>query len=233
MKLSSILALLTAFSVATPAGAQRAFGIAFEVLSIVDGDTITVKHDNGKVVVRLACIDAPEPDQPGGTASTNRLKQLLPVGTPVQVNQVDVDKYGRAVAIVNKGNLNINLTMVQEGQAVVYRQYLGNCSDGQKYLDLEGTAKQRKIGFWGLTSNDQIMPWDWRSGNFPVRVLPIQTEYYNPVTPSNSGMPSCAKGGDCDCKDFKTQAQAQRVLDAFRGDPHGLDRDKDGIACES
>ncbi|MFI7117660.1 excalibur calcium-binding domain-containing protein [Amycolatopsis sp. NPDC049868] len=37
---------------------------------------------------------------------------------------------------------------------------------------------------------------------------------------------------DLDCKDFQFQEEAQAVLDKDRSDPHGLDRDKDGIACE-
>ncbi len=39
--------------------------------------------------------------------------------------------------------------------------------------------------------------------------------------------------GDLDCKDFQYQEDAQAVLDATPGDPNGLDRDKNGIACES
>ncbi|MGQ4646394.1 excalibur calcium-binding domain-containing protein [Lyngbya aestuarii] len=39
--------------------------------------------------------------------------------------------------------------------------------------------------------------------------------------------------GDCNCQDFATQEDAQRVLDAFEGDRYDLDRDNDGIACES
>ncbi|MCW6053409.1 excalibur calcium-binding domain-containing protein [Lyngbya sp. CCAP 1446/10] len=38
---------------------------------------------------------------------------------------------------------------------------------------------------------------------------------------------------DCNCSDFATQAQAQRVLEAYPGDPFKLDRDKDSIACET
>ncbi|PHV63747.1 excalibur calcium-binding domain-containing protein [Cyanobacterium aponinum AL20118] len=44
-------------------------------------------------------------------------------------------------------------------------------------------------------------------------------------------LPECVKT-DCNCSDFKTQEEAQRVLDAFPRDPYKLDRDKDGIACE-
>lgn len=37
---------------------------------------------------------------------------------------------------------------------------------------------------------------------------------------------------DYDCSDFPTQSEAQKVLDAFAGDPYRLDGDRDGIACE-
>ena len=36
---------------------------------------------------------------------------------------------------------------------------------------------------------------------------------------------------DMDCGDFSTQSEAQEYL--LDGDPHGLDRDGDGTACDS
>lgn len=40
---------------------------------------------------------------------------------------------------------------------------------------------------------------------------------------------------DRDCQDFRTQRQAQRFFKRHdpRADPHGLDSDNDGKACES
>lgn len=38
---------------------------------------------------------------------------------------------------------------------------------------------------------------------------------------------------DLDCGHFQFQEDAQAVLDKDRSDPHGLDRDKNGIACET
>ncbi|MGQ4648931.1 excalibur calcium-binding domain-containing protein [Lyngbya aestuarii] len=38
---------------------------------------------------------------------------------------------------------------------------------------------------------------------------------------------------NCNCSDFSQQKEAQAVLEAFPDDPHGLDRNNDGIACES
>lgn len=52
------------------------------------------------------------------------------------------------------------------------------------------------------------------------------------VTPVDvSILPPCVDD-DCNCGDFASQSQAQVVLDAFRGDPHGLDGDGNGTACE-
>ena len=42
-----------------------------------------------------------------------------------------------------------------------------------------------------------------------------------------------AAAQDLDCADFQTQAQAQAVYDQNPSDPNGLDRDKDGVACEA
>jgi hypothetical protein len=48
-----------------------------------------------------------------------------------------------------------------------------------------------------------------------------------------AGLPVCA-GGDCDCGDFASHAEAQAFYESQGpGDPHGLDRDADGVACET
>jgi len=39
-----------------------------------------------------------------------------------------------------------------------------------------------------------------------------------------------AKISDCDCADFRSQAQ--QVLEMTSGDPHRLDGDSNGLACE-
>ncbi len=47
-----------------------------------------------------------------------------------------------------------------------------------------------------------------------------------------SNLPECTKT-DCNCSDFATQEEAQKVLDRFPKDPYGLDRDGNGVACQS
>jgi hypothetical protein len=57
-------------------------------------------------------------------------------------------------------------------------------------------------------------------------------------TPSNtsnsnsSNLPACVDT-DCNCSNFSNQQEAQQVLEAFSGDPHRLDGDGNGVACES
>jgi len=97
-----------------------------QIVSVGDGDTITIRSAGQNIVVRLACIDAPEMNQPGGKESAQRLSALLPRGTAIKVLPVDKDQYGRTVGVVFKTQ-NINQQLLQEGQAWVYEQYIGNC----------------------------------------------------------------------------------------------------------
>lgn len=55
-----------------------------------------------------------------------------------------------------------------------------------------------------------------------------------PLSPqvSSSALPPCVND-DCNCGDFRDQALAQTVLDAYVGDPFLLDQDGNDVACES
>nr|WP_199298278.1 MULTISPECIES: thermonuclease family protein [unclassified Trichocoleus] len=112
----------------------------------------------------MGCIDAPETGQrPWGQQSAAKLKQLLPPGKAVLVREIERDRYGRTVAELFLGNQSVNLRMVQEGQAVVYRHYLSGCAATQnQYLRAEAQAKQKKLGFWNQSK--AVMPWDFRRG---------------------------------------------------------------------
>jgi len=201
----------------------RAAPLSYTVTSVSDGDTLTVGKDGEEFTVRLGCIDAPESDQPGGDTALARLQELAPAGTAINIREIDTDQYGRTVAELYNGEESINLQLVQEGHVVVYDQYLDGCSDTRdQYLNAEQQATNAGLNFWG--QNEPIMPWDWRQG-----VRPTQTD---PAPTSTANLPSCVNS-DCNCSDFSTQAQAQQVLDSAPGDRHRLDRDKDGIACES
>lgn len=60
------------------------------------------------------------------------------------------------------------------------------------------------------------------------------TETYNDSTYDDPTTERSFESGDYDCTDFSTHEEAQEFFESEgSGDPHGLDRDGDGIACET
>lgn len=97
------------------------------VVRVVDGDTVIMLIDLGlrifhEVPVRLEGINAPERNAPDGTAATEHLRLLLPVGeqTRIQTYKNPTDKYGRWLARVFVYGVDINKLMVSDGHAVEY-----------------------------------------------------------------------------------------------------------------
>ena len=78
---------------------------------------------------------------------------LRPLLTTVRCIPHDVDRYGRDIATCWLGEVNLNETMVAEGQAVAYRKY------SKKYVGAEGLAEAAELGLW---STEFEMPWDYR-----------------------------------------------------------------------
>ncbi len=130
------------------------------VLSIGDGDTIRVLQGQQRITVRLACIDAPEMAQaPYGAQSRSYLQTRLRIGAPVTILPQTVDRYGRTVAEVI-GEVNLNLAMVEDGQAFAYRKYLAQCN-AKEYLDAEFRASRSRYGVWRMPGGI-TRPWDFR-----------------------------------------------------------------------
>lgn len=197
------------------------------VVSVGDGDTIKVKRQQQTITLRLSCIDAPEMKQnPWGVRSRDRLKQLLPLGTPVNIRTVDQDKYGRTVAEVFSQGRSINLQMVREGHAVVYRQYLNGCATTKnQYLVSEGQAKSKKLGFWNQAK--PVMPWDFRRGKNRVAQPTSTTSVKKDCDPAYPDVCIPPYPPDLDCGEI-----SHRNFRVLASDPHGFDGDGDGIGCE-
>ena len=83
-----------------------------KVVYVVDGDTIDVDKGGERVKVRLYGIDTPEKSQwYGQNAKTFTSAQVM--GKMVDVQEIDVDRYGRVVGIVSVGNLALNRHLVE------------------------------------------------------------------------------------------------------------------------
>ena len=186
-------------------------GVKTTVLSIGDGDTIRVRQAGKALTVRLACIDAPETAQsPYGLKARTYLQQRLPIGREVSLDIKTSDRYGRSVAEVIS-ETNINLALVEDGQAFAYRQYLSGC-DAKAYLEAEERASRARLGVWQVPGGI-TRPWDFRRGRRSA-VIPDGT------TPG---------GRRYRCSAISTYAKAQELL---RQGHSYLDGNDDGEACE-
>ncbi|MFM7314901.1 MAG: thermonuclease family protein [Cyanobium sp.] len=192
--------------------AAPAAGFTATVLSVGDGDTLRVSRQGSAVTIRLACIDAPETAQrPWGQQSRSYLMQRLPRGRKVSIEPHAVDRYGRTVAEVIS-DININLVMVEDGQAFAYRRYLDAC-DAKDYLQAEFRASRHRYGIWQVQGGIE-RPWDFRHH-----------------TGRSEGRTAAApRSQRLRCRGIGTHARAQELLHQGHAE---LDGDGDGEACES
>ena len=128
----------------------------------------------------------------------------------------DVDRYGRTVAEVWRGSINVNLKLVATGQAFVYRQYLKSPCAGSAYLNAEQEAESAGSGVWSL-SGGITRPWDFR------RARRGGTANSRQISQAGGGT------GRYTCRSIGNWARAQELL---RQGHTYLDRNGDGEACE-
>lgn len=139
--------------------ATLSFAFSGKVIKVADGDTITVLRDGEKVRVRFYGIDAPEKKQEYGIKSLDVLKKMID-GKIVEIDVKDKDQYGRVVGEVYYNKKNINLYMLETGNAWWYKQYSkGNL----EYAKAEEKAKIEKLGLW--KEKNPTPPWEFRKKN--------------------------------------------------------------------
>src|SRR5512137_2894910 len=90
--------------------------LAWVFVSAADGDTLTVRQGTEHVRVRLAEIDAPERKQPFSQVARRNLEALCR-NREVEVQKVDVDRFGRTVAHVYCDGVDVSWRQVEDGLA--------------------------------------------------------------------------------------------------------------------
>ncbi len=130
------------------------------VIRIKDGDTVVIMGAKRKpYTVRLAGIDAPEDGQAWGRKSKKLLKKLIHKKIVRVVPQKKADKWGRVVARLYIGNIDVCAYMVENGGAWVYRRYARGSSFAVFYR-AEEAAQKNKVGLWA--AKNPVPPWKWR-----------------------------------------------------------------------
>lgn len=142
--------------------ACQAATIEGRVVSVADGDTITVLDaSNTQHKIRLAGIDAPVKTQPFGQRSKERLSDLV-FSTVVTVETSKTDRYGREVGKVLVEGIDANLILVQRGITWHSKAYEREqlAIDRKAYADAEIEAKAAQRGLWKDTA--PVPPWKYR-----------------------------------------------------------------------
>lgn len=143
---------LTLLLLAFPAAAD----VSGKVVSVHDGDTLTVIVDRQQVRVRLIDIDAPELRQPFGTRSRQSLSNLC-FGKTAALDVRGRDRYKRTLARVSCAGADANAEQVRRGFAWTFVRYAR--PDSPLFM-LEKEARSAQRGLW--QDPYPVAPWEWR-----------------------------------------------------------------------
>lgn len=202
------------------------------ITRVVDGDTFDVLiAGETKDTIRLLGVDTPETyvknkaneydaitdlaclDEWGHKA-TEYAKSLLnnkKVSLSYDPTAGERGYYGRLLAYIEIDGKDFGMLLLENGYARVYTE--GKCQKEDYYLTIQKKAETNNIGLWLCGGEKQES---------------LQQE-------SQEGEIICSHNA-YNCSDFTTQAEAQNVFEHCGGDSndiHKLDRDNDGVVCES
>lgn len=127
----------------------------YDVIRVVDGDTIIVKFNGKNERLRFIGINTPESvaedesrNRPEGHIASDYTKKLLSdkkVGLEFDVQERD--KFGRLLAYVYLDGKMVNKTLLEKGYAQVM-SIQPNVKYADEMLKLERKARADKSGFW-------------------------------------------------------------------------------------
>ena len=121
-----------------------AVAVSGKVIRVSDGDTILIQSGSQKIRVRMYGIDAPELKQKYGEESKKYLEKRI-TDKNVDIKVINQDQYGRKVGKVFYKNKDINLEMLETGNAWFYEYHAKHEKDYRKAFK---NAKEQKLGLW-------------------------------------------------------------------------------------
>ena len=174
------------------------------VSSVVDGDTVDLA--NGETV-RLVGIDTPEVGECGYDKARERLVALVEGERVTLVrSDEDRDRYGRLLRYVDLGPVDAGRQLLADGFAIA--RY--DSRDGYGFHPREPEYIREDRGAPNVKCHEPR--------HFTPQQPPGCADGYSPCVP--------AYPPDVDCADV------DGPISVTGSDPHGLDADDDGVACE-
>jgi endonuclease YncB( thermonuclease family) len=176
------------------------------VTRVIDGDTIELGNGSD---VRIVGIDTPEVGQCGYDAATNNMARLvLNEQVRLTMSDEDTDHYGRWLRYVNVGPVDAGLQQIKQGFAIA--RY--DSRDGYGFHVREPSYIAADRASKGISCPKPA-----------------------PAPVSSGGGGACAPGYDPCVPPFPPDVDCADVdgpIIVTGADPHGLDADGDGVACE-
>lgn len=123
------------------------------VVSVSDGDSLTLQVGPRRLQLRLAGIDAPEINQAFGPQARRSLHQLC-FGKDVQYEAEVIDRFNRTVATVRCNGIDASRAQLERGMAWAFRQ------KDRDLKALEITARNSRVGLW--SDPHPVAPWRFR-----------------------------------------------------------------------
>ncbi len=114
------------------------------VVSVLDGDGLTVLADGQELEVRLDGINAPEIDECFHSEARDHLTSLVG-GRVVDLTVSGTDQFGRTLAHIYLDGMHVNLEMVARGMAIATTPPAG---DPTELLTAEERVADEGLGLW-------------------------------------------------------------------------------------
>lgn len=243
----------------TPTESETA-AATLTVASVTDGDTLRAAEGGASSFpIRLSQVDAPEtPDECYSAEAQDALASIASPGTAISLRRPGppfVDDYDRRLGeVITADGESANVELVRRGLAAWGSSFAAEDPDlAQRLEAAEQQAKAEGIGLWGACGGPHVM-----NEAPPPPPPPAEEETTQPPTaeaetsqppPDDGGgsnpwgteschpaydpcVPPPSETGDLNCPDIKKHYPNGVNVDHAHGDPHGLDRDKDGHGCE-
>ena len=146
----SFLAVLLALA----AGAAHGETFEASVVSVQDGDSLTVMRERRRVRVRLIGIDAPEGKQAYGDESRDSLAALCRKKN-ASITWTKKDSHKRLLGRVTCSGVDANAEQVRRGLA-----WASPLARDRELNGLQDTARRARKGLWADAA--PTAPWKWR-----------------------------------------------------------------------
>jgi micrococcal nuclease len=198
--------------------------ISGPVTHVVDGDTLDL---SGTVRIRLALVNTPEEGQEGFDSAKKFVEDLC----LFKNGEVDVDdgqrqgSFGRDIGVVYCERTNLNEALMNNSMATISTEFC-DVSEFANEVWAESHCSESSTSKTEIPTVTETLT---TIGSPATKEAATLTEDpSNDCNPSYAGVCIPSPPPDLDCSDI-----SQTGFTVSGSDPHGFDRDNDGVGCES